>query len=96
MTPRIARFEWDNANLGHIAKHLVAREEVEQAFLDPFSILDLYNNDRGERRYRMLAETSDGRVLIVIFAIRKQSIRTVTAFSAKSKLLAKYRRRETT
>ena len=95
MTPRVARLQWDDANLGHIALHFVTRDEVEQAFFDTFSTLEHFDEVTGEKRYRMLAKAPDGPVLAIVFVIRQQSIRTVTAYSAKGKLLAKYRREAT-
>lgn len=35
-----ARFDWDDANTGHIARHSVMPKEVEQAFAsDPLVVL---------------------------------------------------------
>jgi uncharacterized DUF497 family protein len=37
---RAAKFDWDDANAGHIARHGVTPEEVEQAFAnDPLVVL---------------------------------------------------------
>lgn len=90
MTPRIARFQWDVANLAHIARHSVTSVEVEEAFLDVFARTEGSLRRNGELRFRMLGETREGRVLVVVFSIRQGQIRTVTAHSAKGKLLAQY------
>ena len=37
---RATKFDWDNQNTGHIARHGVTPEEVEQAFAnDPLVVL---------------------------------------------------------
>jgi hypothetical protein len=35
-------FDWDSANLSHIALHSVAREEAEEVLLGPAFELDTY------------------------------------------------------
>lgn len=90
MSPRIAKFQWDDANLKHLLRHKVSREEVEQAFLDPFARLEDNVRRNGEVRFQMLGQTMEGRVLTVIFVIRNGEIRPVTAYSAKGRLLARY------
>jgi uncharacterized DUF497 family protein len=90
VSPRIARFQWDEANLAHIARHGITRAEVEQAFLDPSARVEGNAIREGEVRFQMLGETHAGRVLTVIFIIRGGEIRTVTAYPANGGLLARY------
>ncbi len=42
-------FDWDSANLSHIALHSVAREEAEEVLLGPAFELDTYTVDDEER-----------------------------------------------
>jgi hypothetical protein len=39
LSPRVAKFQWDEANISHIARHLVVTGEVEDSFLDSCSFL---------------------------------------------------------
>jgi uncharacterized DUF497 family protein len=90
VSPKTPRFDWDEANIAHIARHGVVPSEVEESFRDPFQILlkSYYRN--GERRYDMLGETVDGRILEVVFITRGAAIRTVTAYTAKKRDRAVY------
>ena len=72
-------FEWDDANILHIAEHSVEPEEAEEVILgDPldieFSVVD------GEERWSYLGETNDGRIMWVTITLRGKRMRVVTAF----------------
>jgi hypothetical protein len=72
------KFDWDDANLAHIAAHRVTPGEVEQAYAnDPldleFRVVD------GEDRYTILALT-----------MRGDAIRPVTAFDAGRSMCQAY------
>ena len=34
MSPRVVEFDWDDANIAHIARHDVVPAEVQEAFFD--------------------------------------------------------------
>jgi len=74
-------FDWDDANIGHIAEHDVAPEEAEEVVLgDPldvgFEVVD------GEDRWAYIGETDEGRILRVTITLRGERMRVVTAFEA--------------
>jgi uncharacterized protein len=72
-------FEWDDANIGHIAKHKISPEEAEQVIEN--NPLDLpYQFVNGEERTVHLGETKAGRILFVVATTRDEMIRVVTAF----------------
>jgi uncharacterized DUF497 family protein len=74
-------FEWDRANIEHIAVHDVLPEEAEQVILN--NPLELLREIRtGELRISSLGETDAGRVLIVVIAPRGELLRVVTAYPA--------------
>ena len=73
-------FDWDDANIGHIAEHDVAPEEAEQVVLGDPMELDFERTELGEDRWSYIGETSLGRVLQVIFTMRGEKVRVVTAF----------------
>ena len=93
MSPRVVRFDWDEANLAHIARHNVVWSEVQQAILDPWSLLESSEVRQGALRYNVTGETVEGRILTVIFEIRRYAIRTVTAYTAPRQKPAAYWRR---
>jgi uncharacterized DUF497 family protein len=72
-------FDWNDANIGHIAEHDVAPEEAEEVILgDPldigFGVID------GEERWSYLGETNDERILWITITLRGERMRVVTAF----------------
>jgi uncharacterized protein len=82
-------FEWDDANILHIAEHSVEPEEAEEVILgDPldieFGVVD------GEERWSYLGETNDGRILWVTITLRGKRMRVVTAFEPEKRLKVFY------
>lgn len=74
-------FDWDEANLGHIALHAVSPEEVEEVLIGFAFEVDTYTVD-GEERVEEVGATHAGRILKVVTTVRKGLIRVVTAFDA--------------
>jgi hypothetical protein len=75
------QFDWDDANLKHIAEHDVKPEEAEQVILN--RPVDLGSELRsGEERIAQIGETDAGRVLAVVSAKVDEKIRVVTAWPA--------------
>jgi hypothetical protein len=74
-------FDWDSADIGHIAEHDVTPEEAEQVIKNrPF---DLESHLRsGEERTAQVGETDAGRILIVVSTMRSKRIRIVPAWPA--------------
>ena len=72
------RFDWDQANPGHIARHSVRPEQAEQAVRnDP---LDMnYEVIDGEERWTALGHTNSFRVLLLVWTVRSDALRIVTA-----------------
>jgi uncharacterized DUF497 family protein len=75
----------------HIAKHGVTAAEAEQVVLG--ASLPLETEERsGEDRYTELGETTEGRLLLVVWTWRRRRIRVVTAFPANRKWRAFWKR----
>ena len=72
------RLDWDQANAEHIARHSVKPEEAEQAIRnDP---LDMnYEVIDGEERWTPLGHTDEYRVLLLVWTLRTDALRIVTA-----------------
>jgi uncharacterized DUF497 family protein len=68
-------FEWDDGNEGHIARHNVSSEEVEEVFRSRFHLLHARL-----ARYAALGQTEAGRYLFCVFERKGPGlIRVVTA-----------------
>ncbi len=74
-------FDWDDANLTHIAAHGVSRDDAEDVFYN--GGVELSPRIEGdEDRRRVVGPTNSGWVLVVAFIMRGGLIRVVTAFPA--------------
>ncbi|MEO8657825.1 MAG: BrnT family toxin [Bryobacteraceae bacterium] len=72
------RFEWDEHNVQHIARHGVGPTEVEQA-ADGSPVVGPRELVKGEWRQLLFGKTAAGRYLRVCFTLRGGKFRTVTA-----------------
>lgn len=76
-------FEWDNGNqLKSLIKHGTSKEEAEQAFNIRYILTIDSVHSSAEVRFRLIGLTDKGRILFVIFTIRKDKIRIISARSA--------------
>jgi uncharacterized DUF497 family protein len=71
-------FDWDVHNVGHVARHGVYPEEVEEAVERPHVIIPA-RDMRGEKRWKLFGRSAAGRYLVVVFTIRDDRFRPVTA-----------------
>jgi len=84
MTDELANcrgFQWDEGNaVKNWAAHQVTRSEIEQVFFRRSTVIDerLQQQER-ERRYYVLGQTDAGRGLFVVFTMRDQLIRVISA-----------------
>jgi uncharacterized DUF497 family protein len=74
-------FDWDEANVEHLARHEVSPVEAEEAILDAAAIL-LEIQTEDEERFKSVGRTRGGRILAVVFTLRGDLIRAITAFDA--------------
>ena len=79
-----AVFDWDGANIGHIARHGVTPREAEQVVRGAALPTELESRS-GEERHTELGETAAGRLLLVVWTWRGDRMRVVTAFVANRK-----------
>jgi uncharacterized DUF497 family protein len=84
-------FDWDDANIDHIAAHGVELEEVEEVLLDPRRIGAPARNTAGEQRWAVIGATEEGRVLLVVFTRRGELARVITARDANRAQKRRYR-----
>jgi uncharacterized protein len=75
------KFEWDDSKaVSNFSKHRVSFDEAKTVFDDPLYV-DFYDPDHSddEERYLIVGESSRGRLLIVSYTERKDSIRIISA-----------------
>ena len=85
-------FDWDDANVDHIARHGISPEEAEEALLDRRRVGSSAYNVPGERGSAVIGATDGGRILSVVFTRRHGVFRVVTALDANQSECRRYRR----
>jgi uncharacterized DUF497 family protein len=71
-------FDWNAANLNHIARHRIGPADVAQAFAN--ETIDLnYEVSEGEERWTSVGHTDGLRIIVIVWTMRGDAIRTVTA-----------------
>jgi uncharacterized DUF497 family protein len=79
------KFDWDEENIGHLARHEISPAEAEEVIGNrPRDLESELRN--GEERVVQVGETDAGRVLIVVSTTRDQKIRVITAWPANERL----------
>lgn len=81
-------FDWDESN----EEHVLDPAEVEEAVLDPDGIGADARNVAGEERAALIGATESGRVLHVVYTIRGERVRPITARDADGTEKRRYRR----
>ena len=77
---KIVRFEWDFGNKDkNWKKHRVANLEAEEVFFDPHKRIYQAKREQGEDRILLIGKTIDGRLLFVVFTIRQNLVRVISA-----------------
>ena len=74
-------FEWDeNKSLENYRKHGIDFEEAKTVFNDPFAIT-IYdpNHSISEDRFIDLGRSSRGRILVVVYTERNETIRLISS-----------------
>ena len=78
---RCTGFQWDDGNAEkNWERHRVSRLECEQPFFnEPFLVYEDEAHSQAEKRYYALGETNHGRALFIVFTIRGDQIRVISA-----------------
>jgi len=90
---RVEGFEWNEGNIKkNWEKHRVSYIECEEAFFnEPLIVRENEAHSKEERRDYLLGKTNDGRYLFVVFTIRRNKIRVITARDMSKKERRMYR-----
>ena len=83
-------FNWDDANILHLAEHDVTPEESEEVLLGEPMEMGQDPRSLGEERWSFAGETSEGRILQVVITMRNEKIRVVTAFEPIRRIKLRY------
>ena len=86
--PRWLRFEWDDGNIDHIARHNYTPEEAEEVFGETPRIRKV-----AEARYLAYGPTAEGWMTAVVFERRRGVTRVITAREMTESERRAYRRR---
>jgi uncharacterized protein len=82
-------FDWDPGNTRHIARHGVTPREVEELFAnDPADIG--FQTVEGEGRWTAVGHSNSLRILVVVWTMRGEAVRPITAFEAGKRLRDAY------
>ena len=77
----ISGFEWDKGNkIKNLTRHSVSQDECEETFFDSNREIqkDLLHS-ANEERYILLGHTKYKRLLYIVFTIRKEKVRVISA-----------------
>lgn len=88
---RVVGFEWDDANIEHIAQHNVLPSEAEDLFFDTNNVLDKdIEHSISEDRFIIIGKTKEERLLYQIFTKRGNKIRVISARDINKKEVKLY------
>jgi uncharacterized DUF497 family protein len=85
-------FDWDEANLSHIAQHGVTQKEAEQVVLGAPLDMELQRSCEGKEEERLLqvGATANGRILQLVTTWRRGKARIISAWDAPKQLKLYY------
>lgn len=87
----VAGFEWDEANVEHIARHNVSPAEAEEIFFDTKNVLDEdIEHSIAENRFIIIGKTKGKRLLYQIFTKRGNKIRVISSRDINKKEVELY------
>lgn len=87
-------FEWDSANVLHIARHKVTIEEAEDVFFDENNKLDDdTKHSLVENRFVIIGKTHKGRLLYQVFTKRGNKIRVISSRDINKKEVGLYEKK---
>jgi uncharacterized DUF497 family protein len=86
------KFQWDKGNIDkNLVKHDVRNEEIEEAFMDVDKrIFRDVVHSKNEKRYTLVGKSLNLRKLIIVFTLRSNEIRAISAREPNRKEIKKY------
>ena len=83
-------FDWDAANVAHIARHGPQPADAEPALSNDPVTLQYAVTESGEERWVSVGPTEERRLLVVVWTTRAARVRVVTAYPAVGRLREAY------
>lgn len=86
------KFDWDKGNLDKsYLKHGITPNQAEEAFLDEAAIIlkDVAHSQK-EARFLLIGKPSGRKVLFIVFTIRNEKVRIISARAADKKEVRRY------
>ena len=92
LTARLVGFDWHGGNAEkNWARHGVSRNETEEVFFNqPVLLADDAKHSESERRYLFLGRSNAERMLAVIFTVRSDLARVISARPMSRKERTRY------
>lgn len=90
-TTEVYEFQWDKGNKDKNLKHEVTSEEAEEVFQaeKKFIFKDELHSKK-EERLRILGKTKVGRLLFIVFTLRRGKVRVISARDVNKKEVLLY------
>ncbi len=96
--PQPLSFDWDKGNIDkNLKKHKLSNKEIEQVFIndkEKFTFED-QKHSVTEKRHGIFGKTDNGKLLSVVFTLRKDKVRVITARSMSKKERRSYEKIKT-
>ncbi|OGH19725.1 MAG: hypothetical protein A3D74_00110 [Candidatus Levybacteria bacterium RIFCSPHIGHO2_02_FULL_37_13] len=85
-------FEWDKGNINkNLTKHNVTDKEAEEVFGNkPLKIFEDIKHSEEEQRFVAYGKTDSKRSLVIVFTLRKEKIRVISARNQSKKERREY------
>jgi uncharacterized DUF497 family protein len=86
------RFEWDdNKAESNVLKHGISFEEAVTVFADPYLLFtEDSEHSEGEQREWAIGEVEDGSIVVVVFTMRGERVRIISARKATKRECQQY------
>jgi uncharacterized DUF497 family protein len=72
-------FDWDDGNVSKNQKHGISKPEIEEFFRLQIYVSEDLKHSNSEQRFMAIGQNSNGKYMIVVFTIREESIRPISA-----------------
>ena len=74
-------FDWDDHNERHLGIHGISRSDAEDVLSGNHILLE-FQMEGDEQRWIAVGATRAGRILSIVFAVRRQAMRPITGWVA--------------
>jgi len=80
-------FDWNDQNEKHLSKHGISRLDAEDVLSGNHILLE-YQMEGNEQRWIAVGASRTGRILNIVFAVRREAIRPITGWDADKETAA--------